>query len=116
MNKNMLEFMDQETADVVFEVGDQQVGEQQLETSADLERTEGCITSFHAHRPILQKCAPTLWDVWSRDRGEITAVSITDVKPEIFRHMIYYTYGGKLSEDELKNNAKDIINGVISMG
>jgi hypothetical protein len=36
-------------------------------------------------------------------------VVITDVKPDIFRHMLYYLYGGKLSDDELKTNAKDII-------
>ena len=39
-----------------------------------------------------------------------------DVKPDIFKHMIYYTYGGKLSEDELKNNAKDIINACDKYG
>ena len=50
---------------------------------------------------------------WS---GDVTTVSITDVKPEIFRHMIYYAYGGKLSEDELKNNAKEIIDACDKYG
>ena len=45
-----------------------------------------------------------------------TVVSITDVKPEIFKNMIYYAYGGKLSEEDLKNNAKDIINACDKYG
>ena len=48
--------------------------------------------------------------------GGITTVSITDVKPKIFKHMIYYTYGGKLSDEDLKDNAKDIINACDKYG
>jgi len=109
INKNMLElFMNQETADVVFEVGEQQL---------DIERTERCITSFHAHRPILQKCAPTLYEMCGVvDRGEVTTVSITDVKPDIFKNMIYNAYGGKLSDEDLKNKAKDIIDACDKYG
>ena len=46
----------------------------------------------------------------------ITTVSITDVKPEVFKHMIYHAYGGKLSEDELRNNAKEIIDACDKYG
>ena len=48
--------------------------------------------------------------------GDITTVSITDVKPEVFKYVLYYLYGGKLSNDELKNNAKDIINACDKYG
>ena len=51
----------------------------------------------------------------SSDVG-ITTVSITDVKPEVFKFMLYYTYGGKLSEEDLSNNAKDIINACDKYG
>jgi len=110
IHKNVLElFMNEETADVVFEVEGQQ-----LETGAD--RTE-MSSNFHAHRPILQKCAPTLYEMCRKSDGSgITRVSITDVSPEIFKHMIYYAYGGKLSADDLTDNAKDIINACDKYG
>ena len=43
-------------------------------------------------------------------------VLITDVKTEIFYNILYYAYGGKLPEDELKKNAKDIINACDKYG
>jgi len=112
-NKNMLElFMDEELADLIFEVGG---GEQQAKGKR--KKAKLSTTNFHAHRNILQKCAPTLYEMCGVvDRGEIYTVSITDVKPDIFRHMIYYTYGGKLSDEELKSNAKDIIDACDKYG
>ena len=113
-NKFMLElFMDEESADVVFEVG----GEQQTKGSRR-KRAKTATTNFHAHRLVLQKCAPTLYDMCrgSDGGGGVTTISITDVKPEIFKHMIYYTYGGKLSDEELRDNAKDIINACDKYG
>jgi len=105
-NKNMLElFMDEETADVVFEVG----GEQQKKGKR--KKTKTTTTSFHAHRLVLKNNASALYEMCAGSGEEgITTVSITDVKPEIFKHMIYYTYGGKLSDEELEFNPKDIIN------
>ena len=35
---------------------------------------------------------------------------IPDVKADIFHHLLYYIYGGKVADDELKANAKKIIN------
>jgi len=112
-NKFMLElFMDEETADVLFEIG----GEQQTKGSRR-KRAKTSTANFHAHRLILQKCAPTLYEMCrGSDGGEISTVSITDVKPEIFKHMIYYTYGGKLSSKDLKDNAKDIIDACDKYG
>jgi hypothetical protein len=43
------------------------------------------------------------------DCGKMTTVSITDVKPEVFRHMLWYVYGGIIPEQDLKTHAKDII-------
>jgi len=100
INKNILElFMNEETADVVFELGQNQ--------------------QFHAHRPILQNSASTLYEMCGKldESGGITTVSITDVKTKIFGDMLYYVYGGKLSENELnKNNAKEIINACDKYG
>jgi len=113
INKNILElFMDEETADVVFEVGEEQ------QTKGKCKKAKKS-TTIHAHRLILKNNASTLYEMCGKsdEGGEgISTVSIKDVKPEIFKHMIYYTYGGKLSEDELINDAKEIINACDKYG
>ena len=112
-NKNVLElFMNEETADVVFEVDN---GSCQSEENTN--KKTKTTTTFHAHRPILLKCAPTLYEMCGvSGEGGITTVSITDVKPDIFKHMLYYSYGGKLSDEDLKENAKGIINACDKYG
>jgi len=113
INKNVLKlFMDEETADIVFEVDNESCqGEEHTNKKT---RTT---TSFHAHRLILKNNASTLYEMCGKsDEAGITTVSITDVKPGIFKHMLSYVYGGKLSEDELNNDAKDIINACDKYG
>ena len=111
-NQNMLElFMDEETADVVFEVGEEQ------QTKGRRKKAKST-TNFHAHRLILKNNASELYDMCgavSRGGG-ITTVSITDVTPEIFEFMLYYAYGGKLSDEDLEANAKHIINACDKYG
>ena len=34
---------------------------------------------------------------------------INSVQPEIFKHLLYYSYGGKIDKEDLQQNAKDII-------
>ena len=111
INKNVLKlFMNEESADVVFEVGGEQA------TNTTTRKKSKTITNFHAHRIILQNCAPTLYEMCRvSGEGGIT-ISITDVSPGIFKHMIYYTYGGKISDKDLKQNAKDIINACDKYG
>ena len=46
----------------------------------------------------------------------MTAVPIADVKPDIFRHVLYYVYGGNVSDEELKANAKDLIDAADKFG
>ena len=116
INKNVLQkFNDEESADVVFEVDDSNKSCQSEEHTNKKSKTT---TTFYAHRFILQDISTMMAELCKSDEsGEgITTVSITDVKPEIFKHMIYYTYGGKLSEDELKISAKDIINACDKYG
>jgi len=110
--KNVLElFNDEESADVVFEIG----GEQSTGTTT--RKRSKTTTKFHAHRLILKNNASALYEMCGGSGEEgITTVSITDVTPNIFKHMIYYLYGGKLSEEELKDNAKDIINACDKYG
>ena len=72
-----------------------------------------------SHRNILQKYpSPLLSELCCKAGGEsgMTTVSITDVTSEIFRFMLYYIYGGKLTDEELKRNAKEIINAADKYG
>jgi len=46
----------------------------------------------------------------------MTAVPITDVKPDIFRHVLYHVYGGKVSDEELEANAKELIDAADKFG
>jgi hypothetical protein len=109
--KNILAaFMDEESADVMFEVGN---GSQQGGNT--LKRARTAPTRFYAHRFIMQKSSSTLADLCKSGQ-----LSITDVKPDIFRHMLYYMYGGKLSDRDWNGNAKDLIDaadkyGVVSL-
>ena len=108
IHKNVLQkFNDEESADVVFEVTNERCQNEDEHTSKKPKTT----TTFYAHRFIVQDISTMLSELCKSDEsGEgITTVSITDVKPEIFKHMIHYTYGGKLSGEDLKVNAKDII-------
>ena len=97
-------FLDEDTADICFEVicTAEVMGEQKRAKSSEL---------FHAHSQILKKCAPMLTDLFDLDAsdGKISTAIISDVKPDIFRHMLYYVYGGSVPDGELKTHAKDII-------
>ena len=114
ITKNILnKFNDEESGDVIFETG----SESQNGEGGDLKNAE-TTTTFHAHRVILQDGASMLAEMCkpSQAGDSTTFVSITDVKPEIFRHMLYYVYGGKLTKKELKDNAEEIINACDKYG
>ncbi|KAL7531207.1 hypothetical protein ACHAWF_003674 [Thalassiosira exigua] len=99
IGKNILNmFMDEASSDVVFEVEGEKA-------SGARRRAKSTQVTFPAHRLILQQCAPALAEM-GRNAGN---VPISGVKPEIFRHALYYAYGGAISDDEMKAHAKDII-------
>ncbi len=97
---NMMQsiFLDETTADVCFEVSSAEATGERKKAKAS--------NSFHAHSQILQICAPMLADLFSLESDTAT---ITDIKPDIFRHLLYYVYGGSVPEADLKTHAKDII-------
>ena len=51
-----------------------------------------------------------------RSKNTVTNVPITDVTPEIFRHMLYYIYGGEVPKEELEGNTQDIIDACDKYG
>lgn len=107
--KVLNKFLEEKSADVMFEVGDEQL----VRKTRKRAKTT---TTFHAHHLILKECASILGDLCSPGGSDVTIVPITDVKPEIFRHLLYYIYGGKVSEEDLKENAKDIIDAADRYG
>ncbi len=104
---NMIQGMvlNEDTADVCFEVitsADAKRGKKKKTKASDL---------FHAHSQILKTCAPMLADLFDLDDrdGKIATATITDIKLDIFRHLLFYVYGGSVPEEELKTHAKAII-------
>mmetsp|Transcript_23155 Transcript_23155/g.35760 ORF Transcript_23155/g.35760 Transcript_23155/m.35760 type:complete len:409 (-) Transcript_23155:203-1429(-) len=96
-------FLDEETADVCFEVSSSEIEE-------DRSKRSRSSTSFHAHSQILNICAPMLASLFeSNEDRSVKVASITDVSPDIFRHILFYVYGGRVPKD-LKAHAKSIIN------
>ena len=89
-------FNNEEMSDIMFEIGNN--------------------TTFHAHRFILQECAPQLVPCDEKGDEEVTTIPITDVKPEIFQHLLYYMYGGKVADEHMKAYAKDIIDAADRYG
>jgi len=107
---NMLKvFNNEEKSDVTFEVG----GE--VESAPDRrKRAKTTTTTFHASHVILDVNAPALADMCRP--GDEAAVPIIGVEPGEFKMLLYFCYGGKVSEDELEANAKAIIEAADRFG
>ena len=104
-------FNDQESSDVTIEVG-----KQAAKSNARKKAKTPSIT-LYAHRNILQQCASVLYDMCaSGEKEHSTTIQITDVSPEIFHHLLHYIYGGKVSDDDMKANAKEIIDAADKYG
>ena len=94
-------FLDEETADVCFEVSSSDIEEDRAR------KRQRTFTPFHAHSCILKICAPMLASLF--EGRSVKVAQINDISPDIFHHILYYVYGGQVSEEDLKAHAKDII-------
>ena len=98
-------FNDQNTADVCFDVSNSE-GKEDDGGNKRVKTT----TPFYAHRLILENCAPMLAAIGgSNESGGVVTASVNDIKPEIFKYLLFYVYGGSVPEEELQTSAKDII-------
>ncbi|KAL7537037.1 hypothetical protein ACHAWF_005635 [Thalassiosira exigua] len=112
MRRGMLNlFEDEESADVVFEVDNE--CEQKAKKSR--KRTRASQVKLHAHRLILKHCAPDLADICGVGSGK-AFIPIHDVKPDIFRHLLYYVYGGRVADYYLRNLSRDFIDAANRYG
>jgi hypothetical protein len=93
----------EENADVLFEVSEAEANEENT-------RRSRVSVPFHAHSQILQMCAPMLAALVGPREGEGNAiVSISDIRPVVFKYMLLSVYGGSVPEEDLNTYAKEII-------
>jgi speckle-type POZ protein len=107
-------FNDENSADVVFEICEQQQNQSISESDRKRARTSTA-KLYHAHRLILQHYSSELSALCATS-DDMTPIIITDVKPEVFRHLLYYVYGGEITEEEYVDNERDIINAADKYG
>ncbi len=104
ISADMLEILDSadaENADVLFEIGD---GKKKTRRS----RKDECQT-FYALKVILSKRAPALAAL-ADDCSPGTAIPISGVRPDIFRVLLRFIYGGEIpGKNLLKEEAHAII-------
>ncbi len=92
-------FMDKKTADVVFSVSQQEEGQ-------DAEK----VFYFYAHRLVLQACAKNLAAFCDSSNEKMEPIAISRVHPHVFKLMLFWIYGGTISELSFSQYAKDLIN------
>ncbi len=93
-------FMDEESSDVVFEVG----GQRGKDNAEKVARTAP--VAFHAHRFILSKCSSTLADMCGPVGEGMVPIQIDNVSPETFCLLLNYIYGGSISDNDMREHAK----------
>jgi uncharacterized small protein (DUF1192 family) len=100
----LLLFLDEETADMSFEVESRPL----IDASKDTSPTPGEV--FHAHKLVLRTCTKgSILGSLCDDCDGSTPVPITDVAPKVFRLLLRYVYGGDISAGEWKDHSKDLL-------
>eukprot|EP00984_Skeletonema_dohrnii_P027462 scaffold17002_cov75-Skeletonema_dohrnii-CCMP3373.AAC.2 len=105
-------FNDENSADVVFEICEHQKSDSESDRKRAKTSTEKL---YYAHRLILQHHSAELSALCATSDG-MTPIIITDVKPEVFRHLLCYVYGGDISDDDFAVHEKDFINAADKYG
>ena len=97
-------FMDEGSSDIIIEVDEQQAKDDALMMAKTLP------VIFHAHRFILQKCSTPLYEMCGSGKDiSNPTIQITNVSPAIFRCLLKYMYGFKVSDHIMKSHVKEII-------
>mmetsp|Transcript_14445 Transcript_14445/g.31669 ORF Transcript_14445/g.31669 Transcript_14445/m.31669 type:complete len:323 (-) Transcript_14445:101-1069(-) len=104
------EYGNEETSDVTIEVG----GEEETDDGRR-KRARTDSATFHAHQFVLRCNAPTLAEM-CKPGDESTPIRIGNVSPETFRHLLHYCYGGTISDEDLQENAREIIDAADRFG
>jgi hypothetical protein len=97
-------FMEDESADTVFEVG----GEEQPKNNA-MKVAKTAPVAFPAHRLIVAKLSSVFAELCESNGDDTTPIQITGVSPDVFHLLLFYMYGGKVSDNDMKSHARGII-------
>ena len=105
-------FLNEKTADIVFEVG----GGNSKNNAMKMAKIEPI--RFPAHRLIVSNCSSIFADLCVSEEGDdrTNIIEINDVVPDVFRLLLFYIYGGKVSNDDMKSHAKEIIDSADKYG
>ena len=103
-------FMDEESSDVAFEVG----GHRVKDNAEKVARTAPA--AFHAHRFILRKCSTALADLLGSGGEGMVPIQIDNVSPAVFRLLLNYIYGGRVSDEDMREHTKEIIDAADRFG
>jgi hypothetical protein len=104
-------FLDEKSADIVFEIGGEKRKTQTRKKAKTVPAT------FPAHRNIVENCSSIFAELCeSNDDDKASPIQINDVTPDVFRLLLFYIYGGKVSDDDMKSHAKEIVNAADKFG
>jgi hypothetical protein len=105
-------FLNEKSADIMFEVGEE---EQPKNNAMKIAKTSP--VTFPAHRCIVENCSSIFAELCeSNGDDRTTPIQITGVSPDVFRLLLFYMYGGKVTDDDMKSHAKEIINAADRYG
>ena len=104
-------FLYDKSADIMFEVGE----EEQPKNNAMMAKTSP--VTFPAHRIIVENCSSIFEELCeSNDDDRTTPIQITGVSPDVFRLLLSYMYGMKISNDDMKSHAKELVDAADRFG
>jgi hypothetical protein len=100
------------SADIMFEVR----GEEQPKNNA-MKIAKTAPVTFPAHRLIVESCSSIFEELCeSNSEDKTTPISISGVSPDVFRLLLFYMYGGKVPDNDMKSHAKEIIDAADRYG
>jgi len=105
-------FLNDESADIMFEVR----GEEKPKNNA-MKIAKTAPVTFPAHRLIVENCSSIFAELCeSNGDDRTTPIQITGVSPDVFRLLLFYMYGGKVPDNDMKSHAKEIIDAADRYG
>jgi hypothetical protein len=103
-------FLDEKSSDIIFEVAEDKGKNSAMKVAITSP------VSFSAHRLIMKNCSSIFAELCESQNDNTRQIQIIDVKPNIFRLLLSYMYGRKVSEDDMVLHARDIIDAADKYG
>jgi len=104
-------FLNDESADIVFEVNG---AEQPKDNARKVAKTSA--VTFSAHRLIVANCSSIFAELCeSNSDNRTTPIQIDDIAPDVFHLLLFYMYGGKVSDDDISHTPRSSSTQLIDM-